>query len=101
MNRGVLVDCPLAGWSVENEPRIRKDYSEIHRVNESNVLADDSPDSELASFCLERGYDLMTSDKKAYAPMLKKRDVRFVQIYEYDMNKQSNQQIYIIKPITS
>lgn len=101
MNRGVLIDYPLIGWSVENELQIRKDYSAIHRVNESNVLADDSPDSELASFCLKRGYDLMTSDKKAYVHMLKKRDVRFVQIYEYDMDKQSNQQIYIIKPVTS
>ncbi|MDE0526158.1 MAG: hypothetical protein OXI27_06140 [Thaumarchaeota archaeon] len=101
MNRGVLIDYQLAGWSIENEPQIRKNYSDIHRVGKPNVLADDSTDSELASFCLERGCDLMTCDKEAYAPMLKKRGVKFVQIHEYDMNEKSGQQIYVIKPVTS
>ena len=101
MNRGVLIDYHLVGWSAKNEQQIRKKYSDIHRVGEQNVLAADRSDSELASFCLERGCDLMTCDKKAYAPMLKKRSIRFVQIYEYDMNKESDQQIYVIKPVTS
>ena len=101
MNRGVLVDYHLAGWSTDNEPQIRRDYSDIHRVGKLGVLADDSPDSELASFCLERGCDLMTCDKEAYTHMLAKRGVRSVQIYEYDKNKESDQQIYVIKPVTS
>ena len=101
MNRGVLVDYHLAGWSAKNEPQIRKNYSNIHSVGKPDVLADDSTDSELASFCLERGCDLMTCDKEAYAPMLKEHGVRFVQIHEYAMNKESGQQIYIIKPVTS
>lgn len=101
MNRGVLVDYHLAGWSVKNEPQIRKNYSDIHRVGEPDVLAGNSPDPELASFCLERGCDLMTCDREAYVPILKKRGVRSVQIYEYDTNKESGQQIYVIKPVTS
>jgi len=101
MNRGVLIDYQLAGWSVENEPQIRKNYSNIHRVGEPDVLAADSPDPKLALFCLERGCDLMTCDKEAYTSMLKKHGVKFVQIYEYDTNKKSGQQIYVIKPVTS
>lgn len=101
MNRGVLVDYQLAGWSVDNESQIHKNYSDIHRVGDPDVLANDSSDSELASFCLERGCDLMTCDKTAYAHMLKKRGVRFVQIHEYAMNKESDQQIYVIRPVTS
>ncbi len=101
MNRGVLIDYQLAGWSTDNESQIRKDYSDIHRVGKPDVLAADSSDSELASFCLERGCDLMTCDKEAYTHMLKKRGVRSVQIYEYGTNKKSGPPIYIIKPVTS
>ena len=99
--RRVLIDFQLVGWATNNEPQIGKNYSDIHYVGESVDLNTDSPDSALASFCLEHGCDLMTCDRKAYVPMLEKRGVKSVQISAYGINESSGQQIYVVRPITS
>ena len=88
-------------WALDNEPQIAKNYSDIHRVGEPGVLAADSSDSALASFCLEHGCDLMTCDKGAYVPMLKKYGIKSVQISEYGINESSGQQIYVVRQITA
>ena len=94
---GILVDHHLNGWAKENEQQIRRCYSQIHYIDDHVDLNEDSPDSELASFCIANDCDLLTSDKKAYAHWLEKLDVKAVHISTFGTNEQSKQSMYIVK----
>ena len=94
---GILIDHHLNGWAKENEQRIKRCYSKIHYIDDHVDLNEDSPDSELASFCIANDCDLLTSDKKAYAHWLEKLGVRAVHISAFGTNERSKQSMYIVK----
>ena len=70
MSGGVLIDYQIKGWAKKNEQKIKNNYSEIRYVGEPPNPGAGSSDSILASFCVNNDYDMLTSDKKAYATWL-------------------------------
>ena len=91
----VVVDAPLIGWARESEQRIKGDYAEIIPVPDAPGLSASSSDSAVASFCIKNGCDLLTSDKKAYTPMLDEHGAREVHISLYDSN--APQHVYLMR----
>lgn len=67
---GVLVDYQIKGWAQRNVQKIRDAYSEILYVGDPGNPPAGGSDSALASFCEKNGCDLLTGDKRAYAPWL-------------------------------
>ena len=99
MGDSVLIDFQIKGWAMKNELQIKRDYTEIHYVGEAPNTSTSSSDSALASFCKANGCDMLTSDKKAYAPMLEEHEIGAVRISIYDMNEQSGQHVYRIRMV--
>ena len=99
MAHKILIDYNKKGWARDNESRIREDYPEIHYADEMPSLSAASPDSVIALFCITNGYDLLTSDKRAYASLLQNRSVNAIQISIYDTDEKSGQQVYLMKTI--
>lgn len=97
MSDSVLVDYQSKGWVKKNESRIKRDYSKIYYVGEPPNPSASSSDSVLASFCETNGCDMLTSDKKAYAPLLEERGVKEVRISIFGMNEQSGQHVYRVR----
>lgn len=95
----ILIDYNKKGWARDNEPRIREDYSEIYYVDNIPGLSAASSDSEIALFCITNGYDLLTSDKRAYASLLQNGSVNTIQISIYDTDESSGQQVYLVKTL--
>lgn len=56
----------------------------------------ESTDEEIANFCEEKNYDLLTGDKRAYTQLLMNKRVKAVQISKFDTYKE-NKQIYLVK----
>ena len=99
MAHKILIDYNKKGWARDNESRIREDYPEIHYVDKIPSLSASSHDSVIALFCITNGYDLLTSDKRAYASLLQNRSVNAIQISIYDTDEKSGQQVYLVKTI--
>ena len=99
MAHKILIDYNKKGWARDNESRIRENYSEIHYVDEMPGLSAASPDPEIALFCITNSYDLLTSDKRAYASLLQNRSVNTIQISVYDTDENSGQQVYLVKTL--
>ena len=99
MTHKILIDYNKKGWARDNESRIRENYSEIHYVDEMLGLSAASSDPEIALFCITNGYDLLTSDKRAYASLLQNRRVNTIQISIYDTDEDSGQQVYLVKTL--
>ena len=78
-----MIDYNRIGWSEKNESVIKKDYPEIHHVGVDPNPSADSSDEDIAVFCEEHNYDLITGDKRAYADLLKNNHVKAVQISLY------------------
>jgi len=93
----VLADYNRRGWAEENETRIRKDYPKILHVGVDSNPPPDSSDEIIAEFCEKNNCDLLTSDKRAYAALLKNDHVKAVQISKYDWDDKAGQQVYLIK----
>jgi hypothetical protein len=92
----ILINHHLNWWAQENEQRIKRCHSTIHYIDDHVDLNEDSPDSELASFCTAHGCDLLTGDKTAYVHWLERHDVRAVRISAFGMNEQSKQHMYVV-----
>jgi len=93
----VLIDYDERGWAEKKDDMIKKDYEEILRVGEDPNPKMSASDEEIATFCEENNYDLLTADKKAYTDMLKNHRVKAVQISRYDWDNLGNKQVYLIK----
>lgn len=90
----VLIDYQIKGWAKKNKEKIKDSYSEILYVGDEHILSSASSDSALASFCAKNGCDLLTSDKRAYAPWLEEQDVREVRISLFNA---SGQLVYLVR----
>ena len=90
---GVLVDYQIKGWAQRNERKIRDAYSGILYVGDPGNPPAGGSDSALASFCAERGCDLLTGDKRAYAPWLE-QGVKEVRISLFSVD---GQLVYLVR----
>lgn len=90
---GVLVDYQIKGWAQRNKEKIGKAYSDIRYVGDPRNPPAGGSDSALASFCAERGCDLLTGDKRAYAPWLEQgaKEVR-ISLFSAD-----GQLVYLVR----
>lgn len=64
-----------------------KDYNKIYSVG-IDIKAT-SFDENCANFCMERGCDFLTTDKKSYSHFFKIRKVKSVEIFQF-MKKEPN-----------
>ena len=97
MIRCVLIDYQTRGWAERNEHTIRKEYLDIHYAGIEPNPAASAPDWEIASFCAEHSYDLLTKDQRAYTGMLDVPNVEAVRISKYDMDRSHGVPIYLVK----
>lgn len=88
----VLIDYQIKGWAQRNVEKIRAGYSDILYVGDHPSSG--SSDSVLASFCAANGYDLLTSDKRAYVPWLEEQRVKEVRISLFDSG---GQLVYLVR----
>ncbi len=99
MGGSVLIDYQLKGWALRNESRIKENYSEIRYVGETPNPDASSSDSVLASFCKTNGCDMLTSDKKAYAPLLEEQNAGAVHIMIYDKDESAGRPVYRVRMV--
>ena len=91
---GVLIEYQIKGWAQKNKEKIGKAYSEILYVGDEQSPSSGSSDSALASFCAKNGCDLLTADKRAYAPWLEEQSVKEVRISLFDSG---GQLVYLVR----
>lgn len=94
MSDTVLIDYQIRGWASKNESLIRKQYSEVRYVGDPLNPKMNSSDSVVTRFCRDNSCDLLTSDKKAYVPLLEEWGVGEVRISLFDENERSTQHVY-------
>ena len=99
MGYSVLTDFQIKGWAMKNELQIKRDYTEIHYVGEAPNTSTSSSDSALASFCKANGCDMLTSDKKAYAPLLEEQNAGAVHIMIYDKDESAGRPVYRVRMV--
>jgi len=97
MTHKVLIDYNRRGWAEERDSKIKEDYPEILHVGVDPNPKPESSDENIATFCEENNCDLLTSDKRAYAALLKNNHVKAVQISKYDLDETAKQQVYLVK----
>ena len=96
MSDTVLIDYQMKGWALKNESLIRERYSEVRYVGEPSNPKMDSSDSVVTRFCMDHNCDLLTSDKKAYVPLLEEWEVKEVRISLFGETEQSTQHVYLV-----
>ena len=85
MGTSVLIDYQLRGWATKNEDSIKQTYPDIRYVGDPQNPAQNSPDHMVASFCMEKGCDLLTADKTAYTTWLnQKMDEIRISVFSMD-----------------
>ena len=94
MSDTVLIDYQLKGWASKNEHLIREQYLEVRYVGDPANPEASSSDSAVTRFCRDNNFDLLTSDKKAYASFLEEWGVGEVRISLFNKNEQSGQHVY-------
>lgn len=94
MSDTVLIDYQIRGWASKNESLIRERYSEVRYVGDPSNPKMNSSDSAVTRFCMDNDCDLLTSDKKAYAPLLEEWGAGEVRIALFGESKQSTQHVY-------
>ena len=97
MTHKVLIDYNRRGWAEEMDTKISNDYQEILKVGVESNPPPESLDEVIGTYCEENNCDLLTSDKRAYAALLKNNHVKAVQISKYDWDETAKQQVYLIK----
>ena len=91
----VLIDYQIKGWAQRNEQKVKDAYSEILYVGDQGNPPAGGSDSVLASFCAKNGCDLLTADKKAYAPWLE-QGAREVRISMFNTDAQL---VYLVRAV--
>ena len=97
MNDTVLIDYQIKGWALKNESLIRERYSEVRYVGDPPNPKANGSDSAMTRFCMDNNCDLLTSDKRAYAPLLEEWGAGEVRISLFNKKVQSGFHVYLVK----
>lgn len=92
----VVIDKDILGWADEHKEELRSAYQNILAVGKHPDLPQRSSDKDIATYCKQKGCDLITGDAKSYTYFFS-AGISWVKISQRDLWKKADKAIYLVQ----
>ena len=97
MSSKVIIDEDVL--KVSSRQELKDKFLEVVPVGKIKELPTGSKDEKIGAYCYENGYDLLTTDKRAYDKFFRDARIKSVIITNYGVFKEGKRLIYRIQII--
>lgn len=97
MSSKVIIDEDILKVSTSQE--LKEKFIEVIPIGKIKELPAGSKDEKIGAYCYEHGYDLITSDKRAYDKFFRDARIKSVIISNYGVFKEGKRLIFRIQII--
>jgi len=96
LDRRIVIDHDILGWGDEHRDELLTSYSQVLQVSKHPDLPQRSFDDKIASYCKQKGCDLMTGDAKCYTHFFD-AGIKEVRISRHDWWAKGDRPIYLVQ----